>query len=109
MYEEFSRRLIEMVLNGEIKDRDQFQNRKVWLCKEYGLGTVPANSEILKHVRPEERKKVVPYLQKKPMRTLSGVAVIAVMTSPHPCPHGIPHLDDRMEHVQDHVPLILPL
>lgn len=88
MYEEFSRRLIEMILNGEIKNRDQFQNRKVWLCKEFDLDTVPPNSEILKHVLPEERKKVVPYLQKKPMRTLSGVAVVAVMTSPHPCPHG---------------------
>ena len=58
MYEEFSRRLIEMILNDEIKDRDQFQNRKVWLCKEFDLDTVPPNSEILKHVRPEERKKV---------------------------------------------------
>lgn len=88
MCEEFSRHLIEMILDGTIANRDQFQTRKVWLCKDYGLGTVPPNSEILKHVRLEERKKVVPFLQKKPMRTASGVAVVAVMTSPYPCPHG---------------------
>lgn len=86
--EEFSRHLIEMILNGEITDRDQFQNHKVWLCKDYKLDTVPPNSEILKYVRPEEKKKVGPFLVKKPMRTISGVAVVAVMTSPYPCPHG---------------------
>ena len=86
--EEFSRYLIEMILDGSITDRDRFQTQKIWACKRFGLGTVPSNSEILKYVRPEERKKVVPYILKKPMRTLSGVAVVAVMTSPYPCPHG---------------------
>ena len=86
--EEFSRYLIEMILDGSITDRDRFQTQKIWACKRFGLGAVPSNSEILKYVRPEERKKVVPYILKKPMRTLSGVAVVAVMTSPYPCPHG---------------------
>ena len=88
MYDGFSRRLIDMVLDGKIRTRDQFQYQKVRLCKEYGLDTVPPNSEILKHLGPEERKQVLPFLQKKPMRTASGVAVVAVMTSPYPCPHG---------------------
>ena len=86
--EEFSRYLIEMILDGSITDRDRFQTQKIWACKRFGLGAVPSDSEILKYVRPEERKKVVPYILKKPMRTLSGVAVVAVMTSPYPCPHG---------------------
>ncbi len=86
--EDFSRHLIDMIIDGKIKDRDHFQNEKVWACKTYGLNGVPSNSEILKFVKPEERKVVVPYLLKKPMRTMSGVAVVAVMTSPHPCPHG---------------------
>lgn len=77
-----------MILNGELLDREQFQNYKVQLCKDFKLDNVPPNSEILKYVRPEEKKKVIPIIQKKPMRTLSGVAVVAVMTSPHSCPHG---------------------
>jgi elongator complex protein 3 len=52
------------------------------------LDEVPPNSSILKDVAPEDRKLLEPLLIKKPMRTLSGVAVVAVMTSPYPCPHG---------------------
>lgn len=88
MYEEFSRYLIDLILSGSVKDRDRFQAEKVWACKRFNLDTVPSNSEILKYVTDEERKTVLPYLIKKPMRTMSGVAVVAVMTSPHPCPHG---------------------
>ena len=86
--EEFSRYLIGKILDGSVTDRDKFQDVKVKACKKFGLDTVLPNSEILKYVREEEKKKVVPFLLKKPMRTLSGVAVVAVMTSPHPCPHG---------------------
>ncbi len=88
MYEEFSRYLIDMILDGTVTTRDQFQTQKVWACKRFNLNTVPSNSEILKHVTDDERSTVLPFLLKKPMRTLSGVAVVAVMTSPHPCPHG---------------------
>jgi elongator complex protein 3 len=77
-----------MLKSGEIEDRDQLQKVKVRLSKEYGLGAVPPNSEILADVREEDRKALRPFLMKKPMRTLSGVAVVAVMTSPYPCPHG---------------------
>ncbi|MGQ9586897.1 MAG: tRNA uridine(34) 5-carboxymethylaminomethyl modification radical SAM/GNAT enzyme Elp3, partial [Thermoplasmata archaeon] len=38
---------------------------------------------------PEEYRDVVePFLRNKPVRTLSGVAPVAVMTSPFDCPHG---------------------
>lgn len=86
--EEFSRCLIDMILDGRITDREQLQREKIQLCGRYGLKDVPKNSEILSFVRPEERKKAVPFLIKKPVRTLSGVSVVAVMTSPYPCPHG---------------------
>jgi len=36
----------------------------------------------------QQRQAVIAILLKKPVRTLSGVAVVAVMTAPHPCPHG---------------------
>jgi elongator complex protein 3 len=83
-----SERIIEMVKSGEIRDRDQLQRVKVAMCGEYGLKSVPPNSEILAAVPPEDRELLEPLLIKKPMRTLSGVAVVAVMTSPFPCPHG---------------------
>ena len=57
-------------------------------CKRYHLPYVPRNSEIFSYATPEERELVREILLVKPSRTLSGVAPIAVMTSPAPCPHG---------------------
>lgn len=37
---------------------------------------------------PEEHRKVLlPQLRAKPVRTASGIAVVAVMSKPHRCPH----------------------
>jgi len=85
---EFSRRIIGMILSGEITSRDRLQAVKVRLSGEYKLNEVPQNSLILEEVRDEEMEIVRPFLVKKPVRTISGVAVVAVMSSPHPCPHG---------------------
>ncbi len=48
---------------------------------------------------PEEQALIKEFLRRKPVRTISGVAVIAVMTSPAPpCPHGgLPALSGRSE------------
>ena len=81
-------RIIEAVKTGEVKDRDELQNLKLKLCKEYNLDTVPPNSSILARVSPKDVRLLNPFLVKKPMRTVSGVAVVAVMTSPFDCPHG---------------------
>ena len=85
---ELSLRIILAIKDGAIKDREDIQRMKLELCDELGLADVPPNSSILKEVAPEDRKLLEPFLIKKPMRTMSGVAVVAVMTSPHPCPHG---------------------
>jgi elongator complex protein 3 len=80
--------LIEAVKSGEISSRGELQDRKIRLCGELGLKGVPPNSEILAEVSDDDRDLVLPLLIKKPMRTASGTAVVAVMASPHPCPHG---------------------
>ncbi len=84
----FARELIDKVLSGEIRDRDGLQAEKMRMCGRYHLKDVPQNSFILSNVDDSEREYVEPFLVKKPIRTMSGVAVVAVMTSPHPCPHG---------------------
>jgi len=85
---ELGLRIISAIKSGEVKSRDEVQRMKIELCGELGLKDVPPNSSILKEADPEDRGLVEPLLTKKPMRTMSGVAVVAVMTSPHPCPHG---------------------
>lgn len=86
--QEYHHHLIRLLLSGEIKNKDELQRRKVKLTGEYGLHDVPKNSETLALVPPENVPQVREILRRKPVRTLSGVAVVAVMTSPAPCPHG---------------------
>ena len=80
--------LISAVKNGSVDSRDSFQNLKLRLCKKYSLNAVPPNSDILARVATADRDLLLPFLIKKPSRTVSGVAAVAVMTSPHDCPHG---------------------
>jgi elongator complex protein 3 len=61
---------------------------KIDICRKYGLSVVPKNSALLAAALPEEREILRKILLVKPSRTLSGVAPVAVMTSPSPCPHG---------------------
>ena len=61
---------------------------KIEACRKYRLNAVPKNSAILAAATPEERETLRRILLVKPTRTLSGVAPVAVMTSPYPCPHG---------------------
>ncbi|MFP4170994.1 MAG: tRNA uridine(34) 5-carboxymethylaminomethyl modification radical SAM/GNAT enzyme Elp3 [Methanomassiliicoccales archaeon] len=86
--EEFHRRLISLMMDGTIGDKDQLQRHKLRLCRELSLGSVPPNSETLSRVREGELPRVEGLLRRKPVRTMSGVAVVAAMTSPHDCPHG---------------------
>lgn len=85
---DLSEELIGAVKQGTVRNRDELQNFKLKLCKKYGLTDVPPNSDILANVLPEDRRLLTPFLVKKPTRTISGVAVVAVMSSPHDCPHG---------------------
>lgn len=63
------------------------QKIKLDVCREHGV-SMPKNSAVLAVATPEERERLRPLLLVKPTRTISGVAPVAVMTSPHPCPHG---------------------
>ncbi|HXZ23926.1 MAG TPA: tRNA uridine(34) 5-carboxymethylaminomethyl modification radical SAM/GNAT enzyme Elp3 [Methanomassiliicoccales archaeon] len=84
----YHERLLALIASGEIKDKASLQRKKIELCREFVMETVPPNSETLARAPPELVPVVLEVLRRKPVRTLSGVAVVAVMTSPAPCPHG---------------------
>ncbi|UCC58545.1 MAG: tRNA uridine(34) 5-carboxymethylaminomethyl modification radical SAM/GNAT enzyme Elp3 [Candidatus Bathyarchaeum sp.] len=63
---------------------------KVKVAGEYRLGKVPSNSNIIQHLKPEERTKLLHILRRKIVRTISGVTIVAVMTEPFPCPQEEP-------------------
>ena len=83
------REIFEKVLAGEIEDENQLNRTKKEVSKNYHLAILPRNGDIIVQGSPEEQTTIKEFLKRKPVRTISGVAVIAVMTSPAPCPHGV--------------------
>ncbi|SFM42659.1 tRNA uridine(34) 5-carboxymethylaminomethyl modification radical SAM/GNAT enzyme Elp3 [Methanolobus profundi] len=83
------REIMDMVLEGKITDEKQLNVAKKKVAKNFRLSTLPKNADIIISGNDQEQEKVRAILQRKPVRTISGVAVIAAMTSPAPCPHGI--------------------
>ncbi|MDI9394279.1 MAG: tRNA uridine(34) 5-carboxymethylaminomethyl modification radical SAM/GNAT enzyme Elp3 [Euryarchaeota archaeon] len=88
-YKMACRNILEKVLAGKIKDEDQLNKVKKDVSKRYHLSSLPRNGDIIMQGTPEEQEIIKGFLRRKPIRTISGVAVIAIMTSPAPCPHGV--------------------
>jgi elongator complex protein 3 len=64
-----------------------FTKLKGEIARKYQLLGIPKMSDILQAIPLEYRSRLHPFLQTKPVRTASGVAVVAVMSKPHRCPH----------------------
>lgn len=60
---------------------------KTSASKKHGLGEYPKQVDILSAVPASHRAALAPLLKAKPVRTASGIAVVAVMSKPHRCPH----------------------
>lgn len=76
--------LIEAYNTGATLNLTQSRGRA---SKKYKLRGIPRLSDILQALPTNYRAKLWPFLQTKPVRTVSGVAVVAVMSKPHRCPH----------------------
>lgn len=67
--------LLESIASGKIRNRQQLEKEKIVVSRKYGLVRLAKNSELIVKAGPEARK----FLRTKPVRTLSGVANVAVM------------------------------
>ena len=88
MFEPACREILKQILNHEITSDRELDSAKKRVSAKYKLRSLPKNSEILLLCSADERVRAIQLLQRKSVRTISGVAVVAVMTSPYPCPHG---------------------
>lgn len=86
--EKACRIIIDDILDGKITARKQLEVKKRQLCRDLKLSKFMSNADILEYAKPEEKEIVSAIVKKKPTRTISGVAVVAVMCHPHKCPHG---------------------
>jgi len=83
---------IRELLHQKINSREDLAMVKRKLAKKYKIGIL-YNSEILQAYRRQiSQKKIKPslflekILRKRAVRTMSGIAPVAVLTKPYPCP-----------------------
>lgn len=74
------------IANELIKSPKNLKSIRAHFAKIHNLDCTPSMSDILTALPPEHRH-LLPILKSKPVRTASGVAVVAVMCKPHRCPH----------------------
>ena len=86
-FEQACAELVERILAGEL-ERDDVEAAKKEVCGKYSAPKVPKHSDLLDFAPQEQREELEAVLQRKPVRTASGVSPVAIMTSPKRCPHG---------------------
>ncbi|MCK4670135.1 MAG: tRNA uridine(34) 5-carboxymethylaminomethyl modification radical SAM/GNAT enzyme Elp3 [Nanoarchaeota archaeon] len=71
---------LETALKQKQLSKIELAKLKVKLCKKHNMKKVPTDIQVQLNTDVE--------LKTKPVRTGSGVAVVAIMTKPYKCPHG---------------------
>ena len=83
----FALEIISRIDEGEITNKSELNKAKLVLSKKYKLKSLPTDPDILllleKKPVSNNAKKI---LAVKPVRSLSGISVVAVMAKPHKCP-----------------------
>jgi elongator complex protein 3 len=72
--------------NMENPSREEAMRLKKRISRSMGFSNIPKNGNILELAENDD--KIFSLLKSKPVRTLSGISVLALMTKPYPCPHG---------------------
>ena len=82
--EQYCKEIIRFIESGKIKDKQQLNAYKAKLAAKHGLTKMPTNPTIMRFAR-RKSQRVLKLLTKKPVRSLSGINVIAIMAKPYPC------------------------
>ncbi|EDW39619.1 GL15175 [Drosophila persimilis] len=77
----------ELLAAHEAKKDVNLNRMKSLISSKYGLDSSPRLVDIIAAVPQDAKKILLPKLRAKPIRTASGIAVVAVMCKPHRCPH----------------------
>ena len=82
---EFSAEIVELIDKGVISDRHSLNTWKARLSKKHALDSMPSNPDILT-AASSVSEHALALLRKKPVRSMSGIIVVAAMVPPHDCP-----------------------
>ena len=78
--------MVELLLSGQVSSSNEVEMAKRNISRRYGLSATFRNSDILKTLPEDAPQHIRNILRLKAVRNLSGIAVVAVMTPPAPCP-----------------------
>lgn len=81
--------ILEEAKKNNVQDLNKFNHTKLQVLKRLKYEKIPKNATIASIASEEDRKLFKKILSMKPVRTISGVAPIALMTDPYPCPHTL--------------------
>jgi len=81
---EIVKQLIISLQTNKKMDINKIKNK---ICKKYKLARQPRLTDIRSQVPVEYKQALNSKLTVRPVRTASGVAIVAVMCKPHRCPH----------------------
>ena len=81
--------ILDEAKKKNINDLNKFNNVKLKVLHRLKYEKIPKNATIASLASDEDRKRFKKILSMKPVRTISGVAPIALMTDSYPCPHTI--------------------
>jgi len=82
------RQIIEALLEAHSKNEDTDLTRlRCKIAGKYQLSKLPSLVDIISGVPHQYKSILLPKLRAKPIRSASGIAVVAVMCKPHRCPH----------------------
>ncbi len=87
MSKEFFDEMIGILRQGHLPKSD-LAKLKLKLCGKHKVKRVPTDIEIMLNASAEDLPLLKKTLRIKPTRSISGVAVVAIMCKPHKCPHG---------------------
>lgn len=75
-----------LAMDGPTENRVRATIREA--CSRHSMPRIPRNREILATVSGRDFDRLRGMLMTKPVKTASGVAVVALMPRPYACPHG---------------------
>ncbi|MEM4268349.1 MAG: tRNA uridine(34) 5-carboxymethylaminomethyl modification radical SAM/GNAT enzyme Elp3 [Candidatus Woesearchaeota archaeon] len=87
MNSNFWNEIVKKLASGNYS-KDEIARIKRRICKKYNVKNIPTDIEIFLHADKNSTILLKKQLRTKPARSLSGVAVCAIMSSPFRCPHG---------------------
>lgn len=80
--------IIQSLLEAHDKNQDvDLTKLRCKIASQYQISKLPSLVDIISGVPTKFKPILLPKLRAKPIRSASGIAVVAVMCKPHRCPH----------------------